>query len=370
MCCCCWTYSLRHCQLDGLLNVWMYYTCGCCQSGRGCLLVVLVILFAAYFRVIFAMPGSTRKNQLHENLAVLHQSNAEAPKLKHVPQKKLEKEERKRVAAQRRQVLTEARKLENLFSLLKPFKKFERNGLVVQLEHTTAEKLLKELPPGKAPVCPGEDQGMPTAVEEQPDTKDEVAGSDASPIRDGMTVLRDVFFTIKRNMKELYDSSNFNEVGWSDEQKWKEVTDSESRYIIAHVVGEHKGTDFEGNCSGSRGLGGSIAGFVHFRFEVDSDNPGNHKDSPVMYIWDLQLKDWAQRKGLGKHLINVLDLSARHLGMEKLMCTVLKENVGASKFYREKCGFCTDESSPDNFADVDDDELCEYDILRKEIRKN
>lgn len=44
----------------------------------------------------------------------------------------------------------------------------------------------------------------------------------------------------------------------------------------------------------SSGSGQGLVGFVHMRFE-------NEEGTPVLYIYEIQLKEGFQRKGLGKY---------------------------------------------------------------------
>lgn len=54
----------------------------------------------------------------------------------------------------------------------------------------------------------------------------------------------------------------------------------------------------------------------------------------------------AQGRGLGAHLIRVLELLAFRAGLPRVMLTVFHENAGALALYR-KLGYVTDESSPE-----------------------
>ena len=102
--------------------------------------------------------------------------------------------------------------------------------------------------------------------------------------------------------------------------------------------------------------------FVHFRFEPNDDEKPTEE---VLYVYEIQVSDRAQRSGLGKRLMNIMELVALKNGMQKVMLTVFKMNGGAMKFYREKMKYAIDESSPSNF----DGEVADYEILSKVVGK-
>lgn len=255
------------------------------------------------------------------------------------------------------EILQDTKRIENLFEYFQPFEFFDRGGLQVNLAHTTARKLLDGAVGGRFPL------------------KREIRVS---------TMLYDMFTLTRDNMKALYDTTEYGETaGWDDQTKWDELTAPTASYIVVYKRRRRANDvvvsfDNDPTC-GAAPQGRSVeekrftgfeelAGFLHFRFETDDDNPNVKKRGmPVAYLWDLQLKGWAQRQGLGKHLLNIIELTCTHWGVPKIMCTVLKENHGAMRFYRHKCNFVLDESSPDQFAELDDDCLCEYDILKKEV---
>eukprot|EP00922_Rhytidocystis_sp_ex-Travisia-forbesii_P040262 GHVS01059900.1.p2 GENE.GHVS01059900.1~~GHVS01059900.1.p2 ORF type:complete len:286 (-),score=51.68 GHVS01059900.1:1700-2557(-) len=272
------------------------------------------------------------------------------------------KERHKRVSARRNKetsdlkaarqahkaTLERARQVRDVFQDFAAFQKYDRNGLSLLLKHVPVNQLM-------AGATEKEWAAVPVAGKE----------GDGG----GMGILRKVFELTKRNMQEVYDKTNFGEDGWNDETKWSELTHPDAQFLLAFASREGPKVDESSSTvATTTDDSEALAGFMHFRFETDEDNPGSAKDAVVEYIWDVQLEEWAQRKGLGKHLVNVLELTGRKLGVTKLMCTVLKENEDAMRFYRGKCKFVTDESSPDMFLQLDDDGLCEYDILKKDLK--
>ncbi|ERE89703.1 N-alpha-acetyltransferase 40, NatD catalytic subunit-like protein [Cricetulus griseus] len=53
----------------------------------------------------------------------------------------------------------------------------------------------------------------------------------------------------------------------------------------------------------------------------------------LLYCYEVQLESKVQRKGLGKFLIQILQLTANSTQMEKVTLTVFKRNPGAYQFF-------------------------------------
>ncbi|CAK4659211.1 hypothetical protein LEN26_005525 [Aphanomyces euteiches] len=137
------------------------------------------------------------------------------------------------------------------------------------------------------------------------------------------------------NMQTLYENSSW---GFDMEKKRIELFEPEARYIVV----EHPR--------------GQIEAFVHFRF-VDDDG------DPVVYIYEIQVSSNVQRQGVGKRLMQVVELVARKYKMKFIVLTVFKSNDQAMQFYMTKMGFEIDETSPS--AQGDDSES--YEILSKAL---
>lgn len=90
--------------------------------------------------------------------------------------------------------------------------------------------------------------------------------------------------------------------------------------------------------TGSKSLDKVIHAVMHCRFE---DEEGD----PVLYIWEIQLEQAVQRKGLGSFLMRVLYKVAGNLRMSKVMLTVLDDNDAALMMYR-RLGYDVDETTP------------------------
>jgi len=143
-----------------------------------------------------------------------------------------------------------------------------------------------------------------------------------------------VFGLTEANMKGMYEMSNW---GWNESQKRKELLGTTSQYLIV--------TDKES----------TIRGFVHFRFDLDFG-------LPVIYCYEIQLVTDMQRKGIGAHLMAILQILADKFRMRKVVLTVFKHNDTALSFYQKKLAFRMDSTNPkENEYD--------YVILCKKVEK-
>ncbi|KAJ8957675.1 hypothetical protein NQ318_017567 [Aromia moschata] len=118
--------------------------------------------------------------------------------------------------------------------------------------------------------------------------------------------------------------------GWNDQKKLEELSDERAWYLIAKCVD------------------GTYLGFSHFRFDMDEG---------------LELEPFVQRKGLGKFMMQVLELMGFKNNMKKVVLTILKNNQ-CSKFFKameHEKSYELDESSPID----DEDESYPYEILSK-----
>jgi len=146
-----------------------------------------------------------------------------------------------------------------------------------------------------------------------------------------------VFDLTKKNMQELYEKSNW---GWKDKDKYMELTDEKSWYLLAK--------DSENK----------IVGISHFRFDLDFDDP-------VLYCYEIQLEEQVRGKGLGKFMIQILELMAFRAKMNKIMVTVFKDNTEAVKFFTNM-KYVTDETSPRYYDPMHPDNY-DYEILSKSL---
>ncbi|RZC40658.1 N-alpha-acetyltransferase 40, partial [Asbolus verrucosus] len=123
-----------------------------------------------------------------------------------------------------------------------------------------------------------------------------------------------IFSLTKKNMQIKYEQCSW---GWSDSKKMEELTDEAAWYLIAQAVD------------------GTLLGY------------------------ELQLEPSVQRKGLGKFMMQILELVAFKNNMRKVILTILKNNH-YSKFFKA-LNYELDETSPVDYQD----ETYPYEILSK-----
>jgi len=67
---------------------------------------------------------------------------------------------------------------------------------------------------------------------------------------------------------------------------------------------------------GSETAPGDLVAFAHFRFSVQGDVLDVMAGQPSLFLWDIHVDEDMQRKGLGKHLLTLLELIARREKMQ------------------------------------------------------
>ncbi len=150
-----------------------------------------------------------------------------------------------------------------------------------------------------------------------------------------------IFRLERDNMKDLYENCAW---GWHEKKKRAEMRDDRARYLIAK--------DSVGN----------VQAFSHYRFDIDFD-------VPVLYCYELQLLPKVRRLGLGKFMLQTLELIAFTNDMRKVVLTVFKNNSDACRFF-EKLRYEVDETSPEyDENDDDSDDSCHYIIMSKQNKK-
>uniref|UniRef100_A0A8D2PRW8 N-alpha-acetyltransferase 40 n=1 Tax=Zosterops lateralis melanops TaxID=1220523 RepID=A0A8D2PRW8_ZOSLA len=82
--------------------------------------------------------------------------------------------------------------------------------------------------------------------------------------------------------------------------------------------------------------------------------------------YEVQLESRVRRRGLGKFLLQILQLVANSTQMKKVMLTVFKHNHGALQFFREALQFEVDATSPSVSGCCGDDSS--YEILSRSTR--
>ena len=203
----------------------------------------------------------------------------------------------------------------------KPFQKFNRNGLDLKIDFATGDNL--------------------------------------SP-----TTRRWMHSLCKKNMKEVYDK----DYGWDDEDKMSELREKASRFLV--VTQEFADGDFV-----DEKLTKKVA-FVNFRFTLQGECYDTMKGETCLFVYDIQVEPEYQRKGLGKHLMQVCELIGTKQRMKFLQLLIPNGNDIAVNFLSKKLkGYDCDTTGLD-YVDGDVDEFgfklqskCIDKQLKKRIQK-
>lgn len=128
------------------------------------------------------------------------------------------------------------------------------------------------------------------------------------------------------HLQDYYERSSWK---WDVDKKRKETFSSKSWLLTCRIQEEN-----------SPHLP-VIAGFVSFRFEYEGGRP-------VLYCYEIQLRDRYRGRSIGRCLMNLLSLIAKDSKISSVMLTVFKFNERALRFF-QNLGFSKDESDPSNF---------------------
>lgn len=157
------------------------------------------------------------------------------------------------------------------------------------------------------------------------------------------------------NMKILYDENPWGDIwsrGWNDNLKMSELRHYMCNYIIIYEKNKDNDVNKTMNIDQCQSISFhnnlrsdiNILSFLSFRFELE-DGVGPYNKHIVGYMYELQ--SLIKGKGCGKLLIDLLRLICNKLKINKIMCTVLRKNTDAIRFYTKKCGFDIDVTSPE-----------------------
>ncbi|KAJ8907532.1 hypothetical protein NDN08_007643 [Rhodosorus marinus] len=126
------------------------------------------------------------------------------------------------------------------------------------------------------------------------------------------------FSMVELNVKEFYGDS------WSPREKQRELKSDHAQFIFVRVVLIlFPALDLHEDDRGVRD------GFASFRFCVEDDEA-------ILYIYELQVDEKVRGKGIGKHMLKLLEEVAAHMKMSKVILTVHKSNERAIAFYRSQ----------------------------------
>lgn len=122
--------------------------------------------------------------------------------------------------------------------------------------------------------------------------------------------------------------------GWSDAAKREELTADAARFILVRP----RVADSTPPASPPP----PPLAYAHFRYEL-ADHPAT---DAVLYVYEVQLAASVQRAGLGRFLMQLLELTARRAGLAAITLTVQDINESARALYAG-LGYVKDEGSPE-----------------------
>ncbi len=133
---------------------------------------------------------------------------------------------------------------------------------------------------------------------------------------------------------------------WDDEGKRKEMSTPTSRFLVVTDQSDKR-----------------IA-LVHFEFCLEDTNLQEDQIAAI-YCLEIQVEAEWTGKGIGAHLMSLLESIGQKFGMRKCMLTVLKNNHGAIKFYTTKLGYTLDDTDPSLHLVKHKQKKIPYKILKK-----
>ncbi len=112
------------------------------------------------------------------------------------------------------------------------------------------------------------------------------------------------FDLVKETMEDKYNMSGY---GWDDEDKESELKEQGARFLMVRDTTE----------------GMRLVAFAHFRFTVQGEVVDQMQGDTCLYVFDLHIEEEYQRKGLGKHLLVLMELIGKSFLSIALVIAVL-----------------------------------------------
>lgn len=133
------------------------------------------------------------------------------------------------------------------------------------------------------------------------------------------------FDLTRDNMEAIYENSGY---GWDDDDKERELTEQGARFLLLRERQAKK-----------------LVGYIHFRFTVQGEVIDQMIGQPCVYILDMHIEEAFQRKGLGRHLLILMELIARREQMSRVSLPVYLHDDKLKNWINEKCkGYTIDVS--------------------------
>jgi GNAT superfamily N-acetyltransferase len=135
------------------------------------------------------------------------------------------------------------------------------------------------------------------------------------------------FEITRQNMEQRYDASGY---GWDDDDKERELTEDGARFLLLRDAND---------CD-------KLIGYAHFRFTVQGEVIDAMAGDSCLFLVDLHLEEPYQRKGLGKHMMVLLELLARREKMSRVSTPIYLGDEATKQWLTDsvKRGYVLDES--------------------------
>lgn len=133
------------------------------------------------------------------------------------------------------------------------------------------------------------------------------------------------FEITRQNMESRYDASGY---GWDDDDKERELTEQGARFLLLRDKND----------------GDKLIGYTHFRFTVQGEVIDEMAGDSCVHLVDIHLEDPYKRKGLGKHVMVLLELIARREKMSRVSVPVYLGDDDFKTWLLSQRGYAVDES--------------------------
>jgi N-alpha-acetyltransferase 40 len=132
------------------------------------------------------------------------------------------------------------------------------------------------------------------------------------------------FELTRKHMEEVYDRSGY---GWDDADKERELTEEGARFLLLKDVNSSE-----------------YVGYAHFRFTVQGEVVDQMVGDSCLHVVDLHIEADYQRKGLGKHLLLLMELISRRERLSRVSLPCYLGDTGFETFLSKQKGYLLDES--------------------------
>lgn len=133
------------------------------------------------------------------------------------------------------------------------------------------------------------------------------------------------FSQVKENMEDLYDNSGY---GWDDDDKRRELTEDGARFLLIREWPEEEGQEV-----------GNLVGFAHFRVTVTGDFMDEMTGESCLCLWDIHIEEEFQRKGLGRHIIMMLEVMARSYHIDYVVAPLMLDDEDSEAWLQSLKGY-------------------------------